>query len=71
MRWFAKVRPCHGQTRVRIGFLFVPLTAHLKEDSDDVLETRWLERAAWREKYSATWGDPYWYPLHWEDLDDL
>lgn len=51
MRW---PEPRQGQYRARRGFLFIPKTIGY--------ETRWLEWAAWIERYGC---NDYWVPEAW------
>ena len=60
MEWETKIYKT-GDTRERTGFLFLP---------KDIVEngfcvTKWLKTATWTEKYEASWGDNYWYPIEW------
>jgi hypothetical protein len=52
MRW---LKPEDGIKRVRTKFLWFPKTIYK--------ETRWLETAAWKERYRADYSR--WKPFEW------
>jgi hypothetical protein len=72
MRWNSEFRgPYFGDTRVREGFLFFPVTLND--------ETRWLEWARWEEfldRFGEDWT-PWWHKSKWlpdakpEPIDEL
>ncbi len=60
-----KVRIYHdGEERIKEGFLFFPKSIKI---SDDYFESRWLERARWKERFYPGWGDDYWTSVEWID----
>lgn len=71
MRWRKKRKPPAGDQRVRSGFLLFPRT--LRMQFGDREETRWLERAAWMERYiyDEQLDYSYWEALHWVSLGDV
>lgn len=50
-----------GEERIREGFLWLPRTSPAGYGKL-IRETRWLEKAKWREKLYAVGG---WYLLEW------
>ena len=50
-------RPSFGTTRTRTKFLWWPKRIWN--------ETRWLERATWREEYLKIWDGGDWYYEEW------
>jgi len=54
------MRRINGEQRIKRRFLFFPKTMHNK---DGERETRWLERASWRQ---------YWYAhgMWWMDIEE-
>ena len=60
-----KVRIYHeGEERIRKGFLFFPKYIKI---SDDYWESRWLERAVWKEQYTTGYNLNSWDPVEWID----
>lgn len=59
MRWKPKQPPRIGDLRLRRGFLLFP-----RRIGDDV---RWLEKAAWRERYAGYWDSSGWEAYAWDD----
>lgn len=55
MRW---QEPKLGDTRIQTKFLLLPLTIGY--------ETRWLERASWKEVYHSS---GLWLPIKWMEVN--
>ena len=49
--------PHQGRERDRSGFLLFPKSMQG--------ETRWLERAVWRQRYETNYADDGWTDLEW------
>ena len=61
--------------RTKTGFLFWPKTLDADQFSrpneDRFQETRWLERATWRQRYGYDRDNrPNWCDLYWIDEED-
>jgi len=57
------LHPRVGQERVKRKFLIFPVTCPLELDGD-IKQTRWLERAAWQQRYVDF---HFWYNDCWRD----
>lgn len=75
MRFEKKKQPKIGESRIRVGFLFIPKTLPVKTriGTKEGKVTRWLEKASWTEEYSSRGGwasvsEHYWKPLYWLDI---
>lgn len=62
MRWITSRYPRCGDYRVRQGFLWFPKTIGI--------ETRWLERAKWKEQYVCTNIQKVWRAFEWLPVGD-
>ena len=64
MRYKNKI-PREGDTRIITRYLYFPLRVF--DETTDIEEVRWFERAAWLEKYEYDWDGPCWYRIKFID----
>lgn len=54
-----------GDLRDRSGFLLLPKAIWWEEHKQCFRETRWLEYATWRERYTEGKSSYFWSPIRW------